>query len=439
MKQPPIHKQQPAQQDEAVLYQPDETISLEVHVKEGTVWLTQQQMAELFGKDRTVIGRRIQGIYKDGILNQTITCAKFAHMGSDGDQQYSFNAYNLDVVISVGNRVRSPRGLQLKQWLDQYLSETKNNGIIARTLDLQTVDSESTGGEIVLYQPDDTTRLEVRMDSETVWLTQAQIVELFQSSKANISDHISNIYEQGELPYEATVRNFRTVQKEGGRLVERLRTYYNLDTIISVGFRVNAKRGIKFRQWANGVIKNYMLHGYAINQQLLNMERRIDARLDNQQNQIQQIESTLVDHQEKIDFFVRTSLPPVEGVFYDGQIFDAHVQISDLIKQAKKRIVLIDNYIDEATLTLLNKREAKVDAVIYTRPLSQQQQLDVQRNNQQYPPITVNVCQRNHDRFLIIDDEVYAFGASLKDAGKKLFAYIKMNETSATELLNLIR
>ena len=439
MKQPPIHQHQPSQQGEVVLYQPDETICLEVRVKDGTVWLTQQQMADLFGKDRTVIGRRIHGIYKDGVLSQAITCAKFAHMGNDGDQQYSYNAYNVDVVISVGNRVRSPRGLQLKQWLDQYLSESKNNGIIAGTVGLQTIDSESTGGEIVLYQPDETTRLEVLMDRETVWLTQAQIVELFQSSKSNISDHISNIYEQGELPYEATVRNFRTVQKEGGRLVERLRTYYNLDTIISVGFRVNAKRGIKFRQWANAVIKNYMLHGYAINQQLLNMEQRIDAKLDNQQNQIRQIESTLADHQEKIDFFVRTSLSPVEGVFYDGQIFDAYVQISDLIKQAKKRIVLIDNYIDEATLTLLNKREASVDAVIYTRPLSQQQQLDVQRNNQQYPPITVNICQRNHDRFLIIDDEVYAFGASLKDAGKKLFAYIKMNETSASELLNLIR
>lgn len=222
-------------------------------------------------------------------------------------------------------------------------------------------------------------------------------------------------------------------------MVERLRTYYNLDTIISVGFRVNAKRGIKFRQWANGVIKNYMLHGYAINQQLLNMEQRIDAKLDKQQNQIRQIESSLADHQEKIDFFVRTSLPPVEGVFYDGQIFDAYVQITGLIKQAKKRIVLIDNYIDETTLTLLSKRGAKVGATIYTAPLSQQQQLDVQRHNQQFVPVVVNICKRNHDRFLIIDDEVYAFGASLKDAGKRLFAYIKMHETSASELIKGIR
>ncbi len=298
-------------------------------------------------------------------------------------------------------------------------------------------------GEIILYQPDETVCLEVHLEEESVWLTQKQIIELFQSSKANISEHIKNIYEQGELVYSATVRDFRTVQKEGNRMVSRVRTYYNLDAIISVGFRVNAKRGIKFRQWANGVIKNYMLRGYAVNQQLMQMERRMDARLDahtqKEQQRFLQIESTLADHQDKIDFFVRTNMPPVEGIFYDGQIFDAYAQIADLIKQAKKTIILIDNYIDETTLTLLGKRGAKVKATIYTRPLSAQQQLDVQRYNQQYPPITMHACQKNHDRFLIIDNEVYLFGASLKDAGKKLFAYIKMQETSAKEILNRIK
>lgn len=435
MKKPSIIEQKPKPQGEIILYQPDETISLEVQLDDNTVWLTQQQMAELFQTTRNNITLHIGNVYKEGLLPRA-TCKESLLVQTEGDRQVARkrNLYNLDVIISVGYRVKSQRGLQLKQWLDQFLMDRKNEIILS-----QTVDSDGNRGEIVLYQPDDTTRLEVRMENETVWLTQAQIIELFQSSKANISEHISNIYEQGELVYEATVRNFRTVQKEGDRMVERLLTYYNLDTIISVGFRVNAKRGIKFRQWANGIIKNYMLRGYAINQQLLNMERRIDSRLDDQQNQIKQIETTLADHQEKIDFFVRTSLPPVEGVFYDGQIFDAYVQISELIKQAKKRVVLIDNYIDESTLTLLSKRGPNVDATIYTRPLSQQQQLDVQRNNQQYPSIAVNICQQNHDRFLIIDDEVYAFGASLKDAGKKLFAYIKMNETSAADLLSRIR
>ena len=207
-------------------------------------------------------------------------------------------------------------------------------------------------------------------------------------------------------------------------MVKRQLVYYNLDMIISVGYRVNSKRGTKFRQWANQVLKDYLLKGYVVNQRITTLEHQV-AELT-----------------EKVNFFVRSSLPPVEGIFYDGQIFDAYVQIAYLIKQAKQSIILIDNYIDESTLTLLSKRDDNVSATIYTRQLSQnmrQLQLDIQRHNQQYPPITVNYCQRNHDRFLIIDEMVYLFGASLKDAGKKLFAYIKMQETSAQELLNHVR
>ena len=153
----------------------------------------------------------------------------------------------------------------------------------------------------------------------------------------------------------------------------------------------------------------------------------------------QEYDAQIADIQDKVSLFVRSSLPPVEGIFYDGQIFDAYVQIANLIKQARQSVILIDNYINESTLTLLSKRNANVAATIYTRQLSRQQQLDVQRHNQQYPPINIYTTQRNHDRFLIIDDVVYLFGASLKDAGKKLFAYIKMQETSAQELLGNIR
>ena len=197
--------------------------------------------------------------------------------------------------------------------------------------------------------------------------------------------------------------------------------HYNLDVIISVGYRVKSKRGTKFRQWANQVLKDYLLKGYVVNQRITALEHQV------------------ADLTEKVNFFVRSSLPPLEGIFYDGQIFDAYVQIASLIKQAKQSIVLVDNYIDETTLTMLSKRDSNVSATIYTRQLSQQQQLDIQRHNQQYPPIAVNLCQHNHDRFLIIDDVVYLFAASLKDAGKKLFAYIKMQETSASELLHNIR
>ena len=198
--------------------------------------------------------------------------------------------------------------------------------------------------------------------------------------------------------------------------------------ILSVGYRVKSSRGIKFRRWSNEVLKQYLLKGYAVNNRIISLEHQVVE----QGSQIQELK-------RKVDFFVRSSLPPVEGIFYDGQIFDAYVQIANLVKQAKQSVILIDNYIDETTLTLLSKRNPNVTAIIYTRQLNQQQQLDIQRYNQQYPPIAINVCQRNHDRFLIIDDMVYLFGASLKDAGKKLFAYIKMQETSAQELINSIR
>ncbi|MBR5061159.1 MAG: virulence RhuM family protein [Prevotella sp.] len=287
-------------------------------------------------------------------------------------------------------------------------------------------------GEIVMYQPDETIRLEVRVEDETVWLNQQQIVTLFQSSKANISEHIRNIYEQGELEEEATVRVFRTVQQEGKRMVSRKLAYYNLDAIISIGFRVNTSKGIEFRRWANGVLREYLLKGYAIYQRFANLENSMNRRIESQNSRIRELET-------RVDFFVRSSLPPIEGIFYDGQIFDAYVQIVNLVKQAKRSIVLVDNYIDETTLTLLDKRAAGVSAVVYTKPMSQQLQLDLQRHNAQYPPIHVNICQCAHDRFLIIDDTVYAFGASLKDAGKKLFAYLKMQETSAQDLLNMIR
>ena len=196
---------------------------------------------------------------------------------------------------------------------------------------------------------------------------------------------------------------------------------YNLDVIISVGYRVKSIRGTRFRQWANRVLKEYLLNGYTIN-------RRFEY-----------IEQRLATAEEKIDFFVRSSLPPVEGIFYDGQIFDAYAHIISLIRQARQSIILIDNYINVDTLTMLSQRTANVSATIFTRQLSQQQQLDIRRHNQQYPPINICTTKHNHDRFLIIDDVVYLFGASLKDAGKKLFAYIKMQETSSQELINRIK
>lgn len=272
-------------------------------------------------------------------------------------------------------------------------------------------------GEIILYQPDETIKLEVRMEDETVWLTQAQMVELFCSTKQNISLHINNIFKEGELTEKATVKEYLTVRTEGNRKVKRKITCYNLDVIISVGYRVKSKRGTQFRQWANSVLKEYLLKGYSVNQRLNDMGKELAV-----------IKDTLYEHSKKIDFFVRTSLPPVEGIFYDGQIFDAYKFATDLIKSARKSLILIDNYVDESVLLMLSKRNPGVSATIYTQKITPQLQLDLDKHNDQYPPINIRTYRNGHDRFLIIDDEeVYHIGASLKDLGKKMFAFSKLS------------
>lgn len=328
-------------------------------------------------------------------------------------------AANLEHLSYITQFINSHKKEEFKEWIEQITKSDETDDFE------QLPDIEEVRGEIVLYQPDETIRMEVRLAEETVWLTQTQIIDLFKSSKANISEHITNIYEQGELVYGATVRNFRTVQKEGNRTVTRTLTYYNLDVIISVGFRVNAKRGIRFRQWANGVIKSYLLRGYAINQSFQRLEQRMDSRLDAQQRQIQKIESTLADHQEKIDFFVRTNQPPVEGVLFEGEIFDAYKLVETLVKSAKQEIILIDNYVDATVFDLLEKREQNVDAIIYTEHVGTSL-LHLQQLNQQQYGRRIEVKEYNsrfHDRFLILDDALYHFGASFKDLGKRLFAF----------------
>ena len=293
-------------------------------------------------------------------------------------------------------------------------------------------------GEVIFYQPDNTMRLEVRLEDETVWLTQQQMVTLFQSSKANVSEHIRNIYDQGELEQEATVRNFRTVRKEGNRMVNRTLTYYNLDAIISVGFRVNTKRGIMFRQWANRTLKEYLLRGYAFHQQMIAMQRQIDVRLEEQNERLSAVENHLHEHDQKFDMIVKTPELPNEGVFFDGQIFDAFKLVMQLIKSAEHRIILIDNYINEEILTMFDQRANGVTACIYTARIDSAMQLAIQRHDAQYDPISVNVFRMSHDRWLIIDDKVYHFGASLKDLGKKWFGVSLYQDITPEELLSKI-
>ena len=289
---------------------------------------------------------------------------------------------------------------------------------------------ESTqGNEIIIYQPDEELSLDVRVEDETVWLTQSQIVELFESSKANISEHLKHIFDSGELAKEATVRKFRTVRQEGNRNVTRNIDFFNLDVIISVGYRVNTVRGIQFRQWANKVLKEYLLRGYAVNQRLMQLEDRIDRHFSEYDRHLLQLD-------EKVDFFVRSSIQPKEGIFFDGQIFDAYAFIAGLIRKAKHRIAVIDSYIDDSILVQLSKRNPGVTVDIYDGQISKQLRQDVEKHNAQYPGVTLHKYTKAHDRFLIIDEEVYHIGHSLKDLGKKLFAFSKMDVMTGSELIS---
>lgn len=273
-------------------------------------------------------------------------------------------------------------------------------------------------GEIILYQPDEAVKLEVRLEDETVWLTQEQIADLFGTKRPAITKHLNNIYKSGELDVDSICSILERMGNDGK---QRYTTkYYNLDAILSIGYRVNSKNATLFRKWVNSVLKDYLLKGYSINKRLSELER------------------TVAQHTEKIDFFVRTALPPVEGVFYNGQIFDAYKLATDLVKSARRSIVLIDNYVDETVLLMLSKRSVGVSATIYTQRITQQLQLDLDRHNSQYPPIDIRTYRDSHDRFLIVDEtDVYHIGASLKDLGKKMFAFSKLDIPAAviTDLL----
>lgn len=291
---------------------------------------------------------------------------------------------------------------------------------------------KTESNEIILYQLDETMRLDVRVRHETVWLTQQQIAQLFGVKQPAISKHLKNIFDSGELNENSVYSILEYTAADGKSYKTK---FYNLDAILSVGYRVNSRNATLFRQWANKVLKEYLLRGYAINQRLLQLEERVERRFTNQELHFEEQDRHLNQLDKKVDFFIRTSLPPKEGIFFDGQIFDAYVFVSDLIRRAKKRIVVIDNYIDETVLMQMSKHRAGVKVDLYDGKINDQIRLDVKRHNKQYPGVTLHSYSKAHDRFLILDEEVYHIGASLKDLGKKLFAFSKMEAITATELL----
>jgi len=263
--------------------------------------------------------------------------------------------------------------------------------------------------ELIVYQVSSNQAFEVRLENDTVWLTQNQMAELFEATKQNISLHINNIFKEKELEEDSTVKEYLTVQKEGSRVVRRKVLYYNLDVIISVGYRVKSHRGTQFRIWANKVLKEYLLKGYSI------------------QNKISDLEQKVLLHDQQIELLIRSSLPPKEGIFYDGQIFDAYEFVAGLIKSADKEIILLDNYIDEVTLAILAKKKKEVNLKVFTQKTSENLKTDCEKFKAQYGGLEVYNFQKAHDRFLIIDQiNVYHIGASLKDLGKKWFAFSKL-------------
>ncbi|WP_194974583.1 RhuM family protein [Aquiflexum lacus] len=287
--------------------------------------------------------------------------------------------------------------------------------------------------EIILYRPNELAEhIEVRLEDETVWLNRNQISALFDRDVKTIGKHLTNVFKEGELDEIATVAKFATVQNEGGRLVERQIEYYNLDVIISVGYRVKSKQGTQFRIWANQVLKDYLLKGYSIN---------------NRMNRLEDNFETLKNKVNEIDLQISTHLVPTQGVFFDGQVFDAYELASKIIRSAKERIILIDNYIDETTLTHLAKKQKGVKVLLLTKTPSigsgqanKQQTLDVQKANAQYGNFELKIFTQSHDRFLIIDNkEVYHLGASLKDLGKKWFAFSKLEVKSVEGIMNEIK
>ena len=290
------------------------------------------------------------------------------------------------------------------------------------------VQMEPAENQIVVYQPNETVRLDVRLENETVWLTQSQMATLFGCSSDNIGLHLKNVYAVGELARESTTDDFSVVRMEGSRQVRRKVTCYNLDAIISVGYRVNSILGVKFRQWATSVLKDYLLRGYSVNARLNQLEDKMDRRLT-------KTEADVAELKDKVDFFVQTQTPPLQGVFYNGQLWDARALVLSLISRAKRSLILIDNWANTEVLDLFAKKRKGVRLSIFTSehfkkgvPKHLISPADVATFNAQYPKLAIRYNETFHDRFLIIDDkELYLIGASLKDLGSKCFAFTKLD------------
>ena len=281
--------------------------------------------------------------------------------------------------------------------------------------------------EIVVYQPNETVRIDVQLANETVWLNILQMCQLFDRERSVIAKHLKNAIDEGELELGNNVQNLHIIHRG------RPQALYDLDAVISVGYRVKSLRGTQFRRWATKVLRDRLLRGYLVNSRIDQLEDRMDRRLSKH-------DADIVELRKDVDFFISSSLPPREKVFVEGKMLDAQVELTRIVKTAKSRIVLIDNYIDERTLMLLGNRRANVACTVYTlRPNSPKLAPALANYAKEYPalPITVKGYKKSHDRFLIVDNTVWHIGASLKDAGSALFAMMKM-ELDPAVILGLL-
>lgn len=301
-------------------------------------------------------------------------------------------------------------------------------------------------GEIILYQPEGDVRLEVRIENETVWLTQGQMAKLFKVKENTITYHIQEIFESEELEYDSTTRKIRVVRKEGKRNVARRIDFYNLDMIISIGYRVNSKTGVRFRRWANQVLKDYMIKGYAMNQrmvatgmQIANQFQEQQRLIENQGTKLENVDTRLSTVEKHIDFFVKASQTPTGGILATGTRFDGFVLIADLVKSAKRSVVFIDPYANIEVLKFAAMRAKDVKAVIYSARITPEFKAATDMHNKQYSGLELKTMRTIHDRFLLVDDTVYHFGASFKDIGNEMTAFSVLDFITPAEVIEKIQ
>ena len=376
-------------------------LELEVNMSpdEDTIWLTKEQISELFDRDRTVVSRHIKNLFADGELDEKQVSAKNAHTASDG-KTYLVDFYNLDVVIAVGSRTRSTILPVFYQWVRQVLNSIKNNN----KSNLIRFENDNISLDVTISPQD-----------ETVFLNKEQLAVLFDTTRQNIEYHIKNIYDSGELEYRATCKEILQVRFEGDREVERLNTYYNLDMIISIGYRTNTRRGIAFRRWANSILKEYLIKGYVINE---NRTLVTNENYINLINKVEKMDNRLEKLENESLFF------PKRIVVFEDKVFDAVAVISDIISKANNKIVLIDPYTDTKTLNVLKDKKDGVSIVLVTSSKTKITQMNIDSFNSQYGGLSIIINDSYHDRYLIVDDLIfYHLGTSLNYLGNK-FAQI---------------